>query len=191
MKKIVVFNGIHGSGKTTVARLAAEKLGARFFCEIGGQLRNEVNYNCLESSEPFDQEVIRRELDRDRALIGSNCLPLVETWHPGNLAYIFTRSPRLAIGYLDKIKNQLNQLDPIIVHLSIAPDTFLRRATEKVAKDQLPELQAFYQEIERNLFLAYRALGISPIVISNDGALEDAVEQTISATGKVLTAIIG
>ena len=61
MKKIFVFNGIHGSGKTTLAKNLVLQYPDTyaFYSEIGRKLREEVNYNSLESGEDFDREVMR------------------------------------------------------------------------------------------------------------------------------------
>lgn len=95
MKKIFVFNGIHGSGKTTLAEnLALQHPGTYvFYPEVGRKLREEVDYNSLESGEDFDREVMRRELERDKLLLAETRIPLVETWHIGNIGYLAARSP--------------------------------------------------------------------------------------------------
>lgn len=45
MKKIPLFNEVHSSGKSTIARLFVENdQGFTYFPEIGGQLRQKVSY---------------------------------------------------------------------------------------------------------------------------------------------------
>lgn len=94
MKKIIVFNGVHGAGKSTLAQLFVERnQGFAYFPEIGGQLRQEVSYNALQSKEDFDLEVMKRELRRDAQLFTDPKTPVVEIWHIGNMAYALARNP--------------------------------------------------------------------------------------------------
>ena len=106
---IVILNGIHGAGKTTHGRMLKSLRPGEFsyFPEIGGQLRSEVDYNMLKSGVAFDMEVMRRELDRDRDLQTCLNMPVVETWHVGNLAYILERSPTLAQPAKETLEKQL------------------------------------------------------------------------------------
>ncbi len=96
---IVAIVGPHGVGKTTVGRLVARRLGWRWDPEIGLQLRREALERdpsaTADRPQPgFDQEVFRRELLRDAQSRGVH--RVVETWHPGNLAYARQRNPELA-----------------------------------------------------------------------------------------------
>ena len=86
--------GAHGSGKSTIGRMLAAQLGWSFDLEIGEILRRE----CLakdptaHAGKPqpgFDREVTSREMCRD---LLSTVPRVVETWHPGNLAYAQMRS---------------------------------------------------------------------------------------------------
>ncbi|HKZ41260.1 MAG TPA: hypothetical protein VJ044_09890 [Candidatus Hodarchaeales archaeon] len=108
-KPILILNGIHGAGKTTHGRMLKSLRPGEFsyFPEIGGQLRSEVDYNMLKSGVAFDMEVMRRELDRDRDLQTCLNMPVVETWHVGNLAYILERSPTLAQPAKETLEKQL------------------------------------------------------------------------------------
>ena len=131
MRKIIVLNGVHGAGKTTLAMQLAQEFPNIyvFYPEIGKQLRDQVSYNSLESGEVFDLEVMRMEMERDKQLMREDRIPLVETWHIGNLGYMAARSPQLIEAYkrdLDKILQKqsiqkLLQLLPQIMLLFLLP----------------------------------------------------------------------
>lgn len=92
--------GPHGAGKTTLGRALADALGVEFRTEIGRLLREEalaqdLGRHALVSDESFDQAVIEEELARDSTR-GGHASFVVETWHPGNVAYARLRSPRVA-----------------------------------------------------------------------------------------------
>ena len=94
----LVLIGPHGSGKTTLGLCLGNQLGWRRDVEIGEVLRREAlsrndNAHALASQPDFDLEVTRAELRRDAASIGPR---IIETWHPGNLAYAQLRNPDLA-----------------------------------------------------------------------------------------------
>lgn len=112
MKKIIVSNGVHGAGKSTIGRLFVDRnRGFAYFPEIGGQLRREVSYNALQSKEDFDLEVIKRELARDEQLLISPNTPVVETWHIGNMAYALARNPQLFLIYKEALTRPYNYLN--------------------------------------------------------------------------------
>lgn len=96
--RTLVLVGPHGAGKTTIARRMSSRLGWTFHDEIGERLRRDVLARCPAlhaqvADVRFDVEVSRRELARDAAHARPR---VVETWHPGNLAYATERDPRLA-----------------------------------------------------------------------------------------------
>lgn len=175
MKKIFVFNGIHGSGKTTLVENFALQHPETyvFYPEVGRRLREEVDYNSLESGEDFDREVMRRELERDRLLLAETRIPLVETWHIGNIGYLAARSPRLIAEYEATLKKQLIFFDPVAVFVDISWHTFRQRISENIQPSQVEELVEFYKLIAAKTFDIYRELGITRVLISNEGKLDE------------------
>lgn len=172
-KQIVVLNGIHGSGKTTLGTLLAESEGVRFYHEIGGELRKLSTDNALQSGDSFDREVMRREVGRDVEIHASPGLAVVETWHPGNLAYARIRSPKVYEQYLRQFERSLECFSPLFVYCEIGKDTFLARATEKVAPDQMEMLYSFYLGIREETLRIYGMFGLSPVVVNNDKGLDE------------------
>lgn len=104
---IVVLLGPHGAGKSTVGRALARELGWPFHEEVGWQLAQDPAYRrtdatAVDPQERFDRCVFQRELARDDVWIpGRN--RVVETWHPGNLAYAERRSPAVVRHRLPEI----------------------------------------------------------------------------------------
>jgi adenylate kinase family enzyme len=175
MKKIFVFNGIHGSGKTTLAENLALQHPETyvFYPEVGRKLREEVDYNSLESGEDFDREVMRRELERDKLLLAETRIPLVETWHIGNIGYLAARSPQLITEYDATLRKQLGFFDPVAVFVDISWQTFRQRISEKIQPSQVEELIQFYKLIAAKTFDVYRELGISHTLVNNEGKLDE------------------
>lgn len=179
-KTILVFNGIHGAGKTTLAKNLAERHPSTFifYPEIGGQLRQEVDYNSLESGEDFDREVMRRELERDEMIIlqSPGKIPLIETWHFGNIGYVAVRSPGLISEYIRALKIQLQFFRPIPVFVDISWQVFRSRITERIKPTQVEELINFYRGISDEIRGIYNEFNIDYILIRNDGELNKSIK---------------
>lgn len=177
MKKILVFNGVHGSGKSTIARLFVENnQGFTYFPEIGGQLRQEVSYNALQSKEDFYLEVMRRELVRDEQLLISSNTSVVETWHIGNLAYVLTRNPQLSSLYREALTRQLQLFEPIGIMLDITWNTFRSRITERIRPNQVDALIGFYQDVLNNTIETYKRFEIPYFIVRNEDSIDEAVK---------------
>jgi deoxyadenosine/deoxycytidine kinase len=148
-KKIIVMNGPHGAGKTTLSKRISPAIGVEFIPEIGGKLRQEVSYNSLESSVDFDREVMRREILRDHQLLrlDDNKRYIVETWHTGNIAYATQRSPGIIPIYLREYEKQLRKFLAMHLLINVDDQTFMKRITEKVPDDKKDELLMFYKNI--------------------------------------------
>lgn len=177
--KIIVTNGQHGAGKTTIGRFVAGALNSIFASEIGGALRQEVSYNALESATDFDREVMRRELLRDHELRENPIAApyVVETWHTGNLAYALLRSPELASAYLDELRKQLLRFQVSHLLFTISDNTFFDRMTEKVDPERRNDLLAFYKGIVHQTRKIYADLGLSYEEIDNEQELPEMVSK--------------
>jgi thymidylate kinase len=172
-KKIVIFNGIHGSGKSTLAYRLAKRDGAfEYFPEIGGQLRLALGSNALESPEDFDREIMRLEGTRDEELALCPRIPLVETWHVGNLAYVRARNPQLERAYRSLFEVTLRRFSVFSVFVDISWETFRMRATEKIVPSQMDELVAFYENVLAATHRLYKEYSIPYATVRNEGSLD-------------------
>lgn len=176
MKEIVVLNGIHGSGKSTLGEIMLN-CGYLYFPEIGREVRRKVQYTVFEQIEDFDKEVMRQELNRDSIILGSNGRIAIETWHPGNIAYAMIRNLQVAKEYKHQFANSLKFFEPTFITLDISRQTFIDRASENTGDKNMEDLWQFYQEIRRNTFQIYQEFDLNYHVIDANKELDEVARE--------------
>lgn len=134
----LVLIGPHGAGKTTLGRRLAQALGWRFDHEIGESLRRAAltqdaaaHAQCPQSA--FDEQVLVTELARDAAVaaLAPRVPRVVETWHPGNLAYAQRRSPAVAGRMAEALRSAARRERGLLVQpLAVSEQTLRTRKTE-------------------------------------------------------------
>ena len=125
---IAALIGCHGAGKTTLGRKLSLLLGWPFDDETGARLATDRGHRpsgvtAADAQEAFDEAVFREELARDVAW-DSGAHRIVETWHPGNLAYAMARSAPVALRHLDAVAASIAR-QPTVVILVTAPEGVL------------------------------------------------------------------
>lgn len=175
----IVLAGPHGAGKTTLGLGLAQELGVEFQPEIGRQLAEDRHWRpagCDASMAQlgFDLEVVRRELRRDAAW-PCDRLRVVETWHPGNLAYLLARSPALATWAIPQMVAACRRRPSLVVMVDCADDVLKCRQSE-------PGERRFFTAVGRDARRCAQLLGL-PVALTVDGTatLEQSVGHVVAA----------
>lgn len=177
-KPIIVSNGIHGAGKTTISKSLADRHQILDFqYEIGGHLRQQVTFNALSPVQSFDEQVMRAELARDKGLLHSGKIPIVETWHVGNIAYAQKRSPEVAGLYRIAFERQMQHFMPYGLFFDIDDSTFFERMTERVSQGEHSQLLDFYRGIQSAILNLYQEYAIPYQRIVNTNTIEQALRE--------------
>jgi predicted ATPase len=132
----LVLVGPHGAGKTTLGHRLARQFRCAYDHEVGARLRREAlardpSQHAMIAQEAFDEAVFRSELGRDRRRTPGQ-LRVVETWHPGNVAYARERSPMVLSRWQPRLAEELRRWRPwvLVQPLRVRPETALARLTE-------------------------------------------------------------
>lgn len=140
----LVLLGPHGAGKTTLGTALARALHRPFAAEVGRLLAEDPQWRpagalAKDHQSHFDAEVFYRELQRDAASLGTP--RVVETWHPGNLAYALLRSPDVASAWWERVAAACRR--PALAVVLLADTELLR------ARQSEPGPTAFFAEVGR------------------------------------------
>lgn len=188
----LVLIGPHGSGKSTLRARLADGLGWRSDLELGALLREEAlardsEQHAQVSQPEFDAQVMKEELARDADFLS---LPeaarggrVIETWHPGNLAYAYQRSPEVYAALLPDIRRRcaLQQARVWVIPLSIQPETLQVRLHEPGPSDA--DFTQFLWAVGARAFAEAEALGLHclPPVQTDGCGVEDSLRALLQS----------
>ncbi len=176
--------GPHCSGKTSIiARLreegiiatAGEEIGKKFYYE-----RKAPGFDTALAGEDFEYEVTTAELKRDYLITSTGAAAALETWHPGNLAYVLQRTPRV----FDPLVRLIRQASPFFttgnitgIRLTVSRDV-IRQRTRTFA-DNRDWAADFYFRMNELLPLCLSALHLesSTITIDADRPYEEVYQE--------------
>lgn len=172
--KTLILVGPHGVGKTTIGRALSKEFSIPFDEELGKQLASVPSLRpegiSASSYQPaFDRVVTELEILRDRSAPRS-AWRIVETWHPGNLAYAHARSPGVVPSILKRIREVTRFSEAVVLPLVASEHTLAQRQT-------LPEGPLFYSKIAQlSLYWAKRLeLSILPEMNVDEAPAEELV----------------
>ncbi|MFO8074021.1 MAG: AAA family ATPase [Armatimonadota bacterium] len=160
----LVLVGPHGVGKTTLGQQLSARLGIRFHHEIGQELRenaliSDPGAHAMRRQDDFDEMVSQREIKRDQEWSGG--ARIVETWHPGNLAYAAERSPRIFDRLFPLVQLHVAAMPgPIFVQ----PLTMSRVTALKCLSEPVPNAEAsveFFAAVYQRAVHYARSLGMN------------------------------
>lgn len=175
--------GIHTAGKTAVAEALSTGFGFRSLPEIGKSIYTQFRLrgrSCADGT--MDQMILERELERDHSLARlPDARLLIETWHPGNLAYARTR---VGHTYYERAKRfyfesplfpgrcLLLKMPPVLI--GTRPSDLPGTITEK---------RNLFQNVAENLDFVLIDLRISVVVVDAAQALQEVVARAVEAMG--------
>ena len=178
MNRLIVLVGAHSSGKTTLGRALAKRLGWRFDDEIGYRLRMKA---LLEDPSQL-ADVHQSEFDRQVCL--EECLrdserdydAVVETWHGGNLAYIASRSLEIYQSMRSLIFEHLRDLSAeiVVVPLQIQLSTLERRQRESVSDVR------FFHQVGQQALIESQSLSVvlvDPVITDCERSIQECLQE--------------
>ncbi|MFN7146351.1 MAG: AAA family ATPase [Myxococcota bacterium] len=167
----IVLVGMHGAGKTTIGRALATRLRVPFHEEVGRVLAETIRppeRTAADCWVAVDEAVFDAELARDAAW-APGAPRVVETWHPGNLAYAARRSPLLASRKLGEVRAALVRHPAVVLPVRVPSALAAARQHERGELDFFAAVG-----LEAEGWAARLGLCLLPPVV-NDGSVEDAV----------------
>ena len=106
-----------------------EKLGYYFLPETAGLLISGGLTAGERADSTFDKKVMSLEFARDNCYCSSNRkVQIVETWHPGNIAYAMARSSPIVCAYKNRFLRSLQKFDVKCLILDVSPRTSCLRS---------------------------------------------------------------
>lgn len=161
MGKFVFVCGPHGSGKSTILKSLYER-GVISQCEleIGKELYYKKQFKTEEQGYEFEKKVTEMELERDLSLVGREGNIGVETWHPGNLAYVVLRNPNHLYDIVELMKSSPFIHDAIGVWLRIPKEVIMSRT--KTFENRREWAGMFYEELDNKIEMCLDLLGLLP-----------------------------
>ena len=186
MGQTIVLVGPHGAGKSTLGRALAARRGVAFEDEIGARLRAESlardpSLHAMRAQPEFDARVFREEIARDARHLPGACR-VVETWHPGNLAYAAARSRETVTAWRSTLESWVTPWRP---HVVVQPLTLTRETARRRLREPGPGDEAlidFFAQVGRAAIERAQTLGLRvlPTLATDDVGVDALVELVLA-----------
>lgn len=184
--RTLVLIGPHAAGKTTLGRRVAAALGWRFDDEIGERLRRlalaeDPHAHAQRPQEDFDTQVLMAELLRD-AESGESVPRIVETWHPGNLAYARRRSPQVAACFEGLLRTSAQRAPGLLVQPLVLSEAALRQRQSEPGPE---DIARFFLDVGQAAIDVARGWGlrIAPVLHTDRCAVQEGVKELLRRVG--------
>lgn len=184
--------GPHCSGKSSIIsqlksegiiQIAGSEIGKDFYYE-----RRKSGFDTATAGKNFEYEVTNAEIDRDSKIVKSGGINVVESWHPGNLAYILERTPEV----YDEILTHLKANSPFFqniqirgIQLKVSKENIFKRT--KTFADKRVWAANFYTKISRHIDTAIKDFGLRErtIIIDANGSYPDIYNQVMNIIAEI------
>jgi hypothetical protein len=155
----------------------AAALGWRFDDEIGERLRRlalaaDPHAHAQRVQEDFDEKVLMEELLRDAE---SESVPrVIETWHPGNLAYARRRSPQVAARFEDVLRAAAQRAPALLVQPLALSEKALRLRQSEPGPDDIARFFLDVGQAAHDLTQEW-GLRVAPTIYTDRCSIEEGV----------------
>jgi len=178
-KVIIALIGLPSSGKTLLGKYL-KNLGYCFRTEVAGTLISQGFTAGEKADQDFDKKVMRMEFSRDNLFCLSNSIvQVVETWHPGNMAYAMARSSPIVRQYKDQFRLLLQRLEARCLVLDLDPQiSYLRSyALQKPTCNSVN----FLVKVQKYMSMLMEEFGLTSITIDATGCSKDMINRAVES----------
>jgi adenylate kinase family enzyme len=176
IKRVIALVGLPGSGKTEVGGALA-KSGYHYEPEIAEKVISQGFVAGENADSRFDSEIMEKEFARDHELLESpHTTFVIETWHPGNLAYALARGAPIFQGYKARFQRSLETFDVKCLVLDIGPALSFERWTQ--LPDDTKKIKStsvsidFLKKVHDSIGYVLRELNLQAIFIDGSAPLD-------------------
>lgn len=160
MKKIIVLNGIHTSGKSTVGKYLGNN-GFVYLPEIAMELLDKGIVIGATGDSQIQMEIMKRENNRDKIILSSDYEYIIESRHTAGLAHAKLHGGGIEKAVESMFRSKLELFDPCIVYLNLNTELIKARGSRlyDTSCNSFKEVIDFYRRLDecyKEIFLNYK-----------------------------------
>lgn len=191
-RNLIFICGAHCAGKTSIIKrlyndnvinFAGYEIGKEFYYK-----RKKDGFDTQNAGIDFEYEVLNAELERDKYLNNFEGNLVIETWHPGNLAYVYERAPKYYNSILRKVHKNINLMENINIKgilLYVNKENIAKRT--RTFSDNKSWAADFYTRINSYLQKSISDLGLENKIAKIDA--NDSFDTTYERVLKIINRI--